>query len=167
MVNPGLDIVELMILLGIGAYDTVFDHVFNKQAVYAPLPKIHAIEVRLYCENPAAQFQPSPGVLQRVEFPKADWLRVESWVETGTTITPYYDPLACKLIVTGDSRAQAVARLLQALSSTNVYGPPNNVQYLRAICASDVFRAGNATTTFLDTFSYTPWSALFRDVLCH
>ncbi|OJT05232.1 hypothetical protein TRAPUB_3970 [Trametes pubescens] len=163
-VNPGLDIVELMILQGVTRHDkptgsVLLAHPAYEQSVYNVLPdkrKSHAIEVRVYCENPAAQFKPSPGVLQQVEIPEYEWLRVESWVESGTTITPYFDPLACKLIVTGSDRSQAITRLAQVLGEVKIYGPPNNLQYLRAICESEIFKAGSATTTFLDTFMFTP-----------
>lgn len=86
-INPGLDIVELMILQGITKHDnpggSVLAHPMCKQCLYSGVPeegKRHAIEVRVYCENPAAQFKPSPGVLQQVEIPDHEWLRVESWV---------------------------------------------------------------------------------------
>ncbi|OSD02241.1 urea carboxylase [Trametes coccinea BRFM310] len=158
--NPGLDLVELMILQGIAKRDElnggVLAHPSFDQSPYAKAPERHAIEVRVYCENPAAQFKPCPGILQRVDIPEHDWLRVESWVETGTTITPYFDPLACKLIVTGSDRTEAIARLSQTLSEAKIFGPPNNIQYLRAICESDTYKAGAATTTFLDTFTFTP-----------
>ncbi len=159
---PGLDIVELMILQGIAKHDGIRDgvlsHPYYNQRRYTTADSertSHAIEVRVYCENPSAQFKPCPGILQRVEFPEAEWLRVDSWVETGTTITPYFDSLACKLIVTGSTRGEAIERLCDALQKTKIYGSPNNISYLQAICQSDVFRAGNATTTFLDTFAYT------------
>ncbi|KAI0739997.1 urea carboxylase [Daedaleopsis nitida] len=162
-INPGLDIVELMILQGIAARDNPGDRglpsPFYNQALYTVPPdqrRQHAIEVRVYCENPSAQFKPCPGILQYVDLPSHDWLRVDSWVETGTTITPYFDPLACKLIVTGPDRAEAIERLCTVLARTKVHGPPNNIQYLRAICESDVFRAGSATTAFLETFAFTP-----------
>ncbi|EJF56376.1 urea carboxylase [Dichomitus squalens LYAD-421 SS1] len=159
-VNPGLDIVELMILQGIARHDgkssEILSHPFLNQALYEAPPHCHAIEVRLYCENPAAQFKPCPGVLQQVKLPEVDWLRVESWVESGTTITPYYDPLACKLVVTGSTRVEAIQRLTSVLKETEVLGPPNNVQYLLAICGSQTFQFGNATTTFLHTFSFVP-----------
>jgi len=71
-------------------------------------------------------------------------------------ITPYFDPLACKLIVTGKDRTEAVERILEVLTKSKIYGPPNNVAYLRAICDSPTFRAGNAMTVFLDSFPYTP-----------
>lgn len=86
-INPGLDIVELMILQGITKHDSpagsVLAHPMCEQSLYSASPeegKRHAIEVRVYCENPAAQFKPSPGVLQQVEIPDHEWLRVESWV---------------------------------------------------------------------------------------
>lgn len=160
--NPGLDIVELMIRQGVAQHDSDAGglppgELDQARYMVAPNQKpLHAIEARIYCENPAAQFKPSPGVLQFVELMKAEWLRVESWVETGTTITPYFDPLACKLIVTAPTRSAAINRLLVALQDSKIYGPPNNVTYLRAICESDAFRAGNATTTFLDTFTFIP-----------
>ncbi|KAI0706706.1 carbamoyl-phosphate synthase L chain, ATP binding domain-containing protein [Earliella scabrosa] len=68
-------------------------------------------------------------------------------------ITKHYDPFACKLIATGSTRPEAIESLSDALARTKVAGPPNN---LRVICASDTFKAGNATTTFLESFSYTP-----------
>ncbi|KAH9927658.1 urea carboxylase [Fomitopsis serialis] len=145
--NFGLDIVELMIRQGIAERETRDGGLF---------PDKLDQDRFLYCENPAAQFKPSPGVLQHVELVQAEWLRVESWVETGTTITPYFDPLVCKLVVTAPTREEAIARMVQALSESKVHGPPNNMAYLKAICESDVFKAGNAVTTFLDTFAFTP-----------
>lgn len=157
--HPGLDIVELMILQGVAqrtiAETTQAPALLDRQSY--PRPEgIHAIQARVYCENPAANFQPSPGVLQRVVFPTREWLRVDTWVETGTTVTPFFDPLVAKIIVSAPSRAEAIARLDEILSQTKVFGPPNNVAYLRAICASETFKSGDATTRFLDTFEFTP-----------
>lgn len=84
--NPGLDIVELMIEQGIAERETHGGGLSPDkldQATFSTAPdqrKLHAIEARIYCENPAAQFKPSPGVLQHVAFFQADWLRVENWV---------------------------------------------------------------------------------------
>lgn len=151
-----------MILQGITRRDNTgggtLSHKFFDQSLYKGPPPRHAIEVRLYCENPASEFKPCPGVLQQGKFPEFEWLRVDSWVETGTTITPYFDPLACKLIVTGSTRGEAIDRILEALDRTEMYGPPNNVQYLRAVCASESFRSGETTTTFLNTFPFVPRS---------
>ncbi|OBZ73034.1 putative urea carboxylase [Grifola frondosa] len=162
VVNPGLDIVELMILQGIAERFTDHRGITSSQLdqrsfqIAPQEKKTHAIEVRVYCENAAAQFKPCPGVLQHVQFMEADWLRVETWVGTGTTVTPFFDPLVCKLIVTASDRSEAISRLRQALWECKIYGPPNNLAYLRAICESEVFQRGNATTTFLDEFNFTP-----------
>ncbi|GBE85595.1 Putative urea [Sparassis crispa] len=161
-VNPGLDIVELMIQQGIAEREAkeggLSADQLDQEMYQIALHKrpLHAIEARVYCENAAAQFKPCPGTLQQVDVLKADWLRVETWVETGTNVTPYFDPLVCKLIVTAPTRQEAVARLFQALSQSKIYGPPNNTAYLRAICESEIFQSGNATTTFLDTFKFIP-----------
>ena len=77
-------------------------------------------------------------------------------VTTGTSISPHFDPLICKLIVCGATRDQAIARLRQVLNEVQVYGPPNNLEYLKAVANSDVFREGRGTTHFLDTFKFTP-----------
>ncbi|PIL26818.1 hypothetical protein GSI_11079 [Ganoderma sinense ZZ0214-1] len=159
-VCPNLDIVELMILQGIARHDNanggLLSHKFFDQSLYTAPPARHAIEVRLYCENPASEFKPCPGILQQVNFPDAEWLRVDSWVQTGTTITPYFDPLVCKLIATGSTRAEAIERVREALERTEMYGPPNNVRYLLAVCASESFRTGDAATTYLSTFPFVP-----------
>jgi len=77
-------------------------------------------------------------------------------VSTGTEVTPYFDPLICKLIVTGPTREQAVSRMARVLKDCKVFGPPNNLAYLASICDSTIFKEGNATTRFLDTFDFSP-----------
>ncbi len=165
-VHPGLDIVELMIRQGIAERSTPPNGGLSvdelDQARYGGPASfgeehIHAIEARVYCENAAAQFKPSPGTLQLVELVPRPWLRIDTWVETGTLVTPFFDPLVCKLVVSAPSRPEAIARLLGALSECKIYGPPNNLAYLRAICDSETFKLGQATTTFLNTFTFTPW----------
>ncbi|EIN14180.1 hypothetical protein PUNSTDRAFT_95826 [Punctularia strigosozonata HHB-11173 SS5] len=157
-VHPGLDLVELMIKQGIAERAGVHlaPDLMDQSHYGSNTAQLHAIEARVNCENPATNFKPSPGVLQLVEFPKGDWPRLENWVGTGTTVTPFYDPLACKLIVTGTSRSEAVSRLKQALSETKILGPPNNISYLDAICSSKTFQDGNAMTTFPEHFKFTP-----------
>ena len=116
----------------------------------------HAIQARIYCENPSANFVPSPGLLQHVSFPSFEWLRVDTWIETGTVVSPFFDPLVAKVIVTGNNRDEAVQRLTQVLAETKVLGPPNNLEYLEAICRSETFKLGTASTTFLDSFQFIP-----------
>jgi urea carboxylase len=98
-------------------------------------------------------FQPAPGKLTHVRFPAADAVRVETWVESGTIVTPFYDPMIAKIIVTGRDRDDALARLGRALDETELYGIETNLQYLRAVAASKTFTTGSMTTSFLEGFT--------------
>ncbi|KIJ67378.1 hypothetical protein HYDPIDRAFT_84744 [Hydnomerulius pinastri MD-312] len=162
-IHPGLDLVELMIAQGITqrtarrgldlASPTLSQEVFDANLARGSM---HAIEARIYCENPAEGFKPCPGMLQQVELPQEDWLRVDHWISTGTNVTPFFDPLLGKLIVRGSSREEAILRLIQTLDACKIHGPPNNLAYLKEICESDTFKKGDATTSFLDSFDYVP-----------
>ena len=160
--HPGLDIVELMILQGLVQRESPLGGLPPEkldQEKFGGASGLHAIELRVYCENPTAGFQPSPGVIQHVSFPNGDgweWLRVDSWIRTGTTVTPYFDPLVAKLIVNGGTRAEVISRLEAVLDETRICGPPNNLAYLKGIVQNDVWRAGRATTTFLNSFQFIP-----------
>ena len=113
-----------------------------------------SIQVRIYAEDPMRGFRPSSGLLTRARFdPDA---RVETWVEDGTEITPYYDPLLAKIIVADVDRCAAVAKLQRVLKRTEIAGIETNLDYLRQLAASDVFARGAMTTRVLDGFSYTP-----------
>jgi urea carboxylase len=119
----------------------------------APLiPTGAAIEVRLYAEVPHAGFRPASGRLTHVAFP--DTARVDTWVETGTDVSPFYDPMLAKIIVTGPDRNAAIAALQEALATTTLTGIETNLGYLRAIAASDVLASGQVTTTALNSFAY-------------
>jgi urea carboxylase len=107
----------------------------------------HAIEVRLYAEDPHNNFLPSSGTLTEVVFP--DHTRVDGWVERGTEITPYYDPLIAKLVVRADSRAAAIDELARALAATRLSGIETNLEYLREVCELPDFRRGDVTTGHL------------------
>ncbi|MBI3546815.1 MAG: urea carboxylase [Gammaproteobacteria bacterium] len=117
-------------------------------------PRGASIQVRLYAENPANQFQPCPGILTEVFFP-AD-VRVDTWVERGTEVSPFYDPLIAKLIVHGDARATALAALRRALAATRLAGIETNRVYLQQIVDDAVFRDGAQTTHYLNNFNYRP-----------
>lgn len=157
--HPGLDIVALMLRLAAaqrgGAEAPARTELLHERPCATPAG-VHALEVRIYCENASAGFAPAPGVLQHVAFPERDWLRVETWVETGTAVTPFFDPLVAKLVVAASTRGGAIARLEEALRETKIQGPPNNIAYVHAICQSEPFKSGKATTKFLDTFEFTP-----------
>ncbi|CAB3776673.1 urea carboxylase [Pararobbsia alpina] len=113
-----------------------------------------SIQVRVYAEDANKNFQPSAGVLTDVRF--APEARVDTWVEAGTDVPAFYDPLLAKIIVKGEDRATALAAMRRALDGTHLYGIETNLDYLRTIVASEVFNAGAQTTAFLSTLGYAP-----------
>ncbi|MDR0901506.1 MAG: 5-oxoprolinase/urea amidolyase family protein, partial [Opitutaceae bacterium] len=119
-----------------------------------------SIQARVYAEDPGKDFQPAAGVLTDVHFPGT--ARVETWVERGTEVPAFYDPLLAKIIVKGRDRADALARLNDALAATRVHGLETNLGYLRQIVAGSEFSAGGVTTGFLRGF---PYAASTIDVL--
>ena len=115
----------------------------------------HAIEVRLYAEDPANNFLPGAGQIKFLSFPfDSDAVRIDSAVrETtygdGDVISIHYDPMIAKIIVHGDTRAEAIANLQMALDETMVAGPKTNLSFLRRLAAHPSFRAGDLTTGFI------------------
>jgi urea carboxylase len=140
----GVDLVEWMIRLAAGEI-VPLDRV--------PEPRGHAIEVRVYAEDPARGFKPSPGVLTEVSFPEG--VRVDSFVERGTEISGFYDPMIAKVMAYADDRDQAIAKLTQALENTRLAGTETNLAYLSYILGTDVFREGRTTTAYLGTLAYS------------
>jgi urea carboxylase len=147
----GIDLVEWMVRLAAGE-QLSFD---NYQ------PQGHAIEVRIYAEDPRQNFQPCAGTLHQVEFPTA--VRCDRWITTGTEVTPYYDPLLAKMIGRGANRAAAIANLQQALRVSKLYGIETNLDYLQQILASPQFSAAALSTKFLTDFSDQPRSIAVLD----
>lgn len=144
----GVDLVEWMILTAAGTPPKL-DIEIN--------PKGAAIEVRLYAEDPVRDFQPSPGVLTDVYFAESarlDFLRVDTWVSTGTEISPYYDPMIAKIIAYGKDRADAISKMSAALNETRGAGIATNLDYLRQIINSDFFGSGDVATNKLASFEY-------------
>jgi urea carboxylase len=139
----GVDLVEWMLRIAAGE---------SPLAAYTHAPLGHAIQVRLYAEDPGKNFQPASGLLTEVAFP-AD-ARIETWIETGSEISPYYDPMLAKLIVTAPDRAAAVDALARALAQTRLAGIETNLAYLRQIAADAVFVAGAQTTRYLGELAY-------------
>ncbi len=135
----GVDLVEWMVLGASGDLAPL-----SSLAIH---PRGHSIEVRLYAEDAGANFQPSSGRLTHVVFPES--ARVETWVEPGTEITPYYDPMIGKLIVHAEDRAAAIIKLERALDGTSLSGIETNLDYLRRVCAGDEFKLGQMLTSSL------------------
>jgi urea carboxylase len=124
-------------------------------------PKGAAIEVRVYAENPVENFSPCSGTL--TAFQPGPGLRVDSWVEEGTAISPFYDPMLAKFIATGPTRADAIANLQTALAESEIFGIETNLDYLQEVLALPEFLAGEMTTRSLANFSYVPHSIAVLD----
>jgi len=139
----GVDLVEWMVLTAAGMPPS-FDIDIT--------PKGAAIEVRLYAEDPVRDFQPSPGVLTDVLF--SDSARNDTWVCTGTEVSPYYDPMIAKIIVHGTDRVDAINKMQSALNETRMAGIATNLDYLRQIISSDFFGKGDVATNKLASFEY-------------
>jgi 3-methylcrotonyl-CoA carboxylase alpha subunit len=139
----GLDLVKLQIKIAAGE----------------PLPftqaelhqRGHAIECRIYAEDPAHGFVPAAGTLQLVKEPQAPGVRVDSGVVSGDQVSPHYDPLLAKLSVLGMDRNDAIARMARALADYVILGDVvTNLAFLRTLCRHPAFRAGETTTAFID-----------------
>ncbi len=110
----------------------------------------HAIEVRLYAENPARGFLPATGTLHRLHWPQGEAIRVDTGVRPGDTVTPFYDPMIAKIIAHGSDRATARARLARALADTALLGVATNLGFLARIVADADFAAGAVDTGFIE-----------------
>jgi acetyl-CoA carboxylase biotin carboxylase subunit len=110
----------------------------------------HAIELRINAEDPRHDFLPSPGVLTRFRPPLGPGVRVDTFVEEGTTIPPYYDSLIAKLVIRDNNRDLAIARARRALEEFEVEGVPTTREALYEILGSEQFRSGEYSTSFLD-----------------
>ena len=139
----GLDLVEWQLLVALGE----------------PLPltqaqltiKGHAIEARIYAEDPSKGFLPSTGQLTHLVPPvESDHVRVDTGVEQGDAITPYYDPMIAKLIVWGADRAQALARMHRALTEFRVVGVANNIEFLSRLVTCPSFAHADLDTGLIE-----------------
>jgi 3-methylcrotonyl-CoA carboxylase alpha subunit len=110
----------------------------------------HAVEARLYAEDPEKGFLPSTGRLVALELPAGEGIRVDAGVAAGTEVTPYYDPMIAKVIAHGKNRGEALDRLAAALARTRVAGPRTNLAFLTALVRADGFRREQFDTGFID-----------------
>ncbi|MCZ8103022.1 MAG: acetyl/propionyl/methylcrotonyl-CoA carboxylase subunit alpha [Burkholderiales bacterium] len=110
----------------------------------------HAVEARLYAEDPETGFLPSTGRLWALRFPDGEGIRIDTGVEEGGEVTPYYDPMIAKVIARAPTRGEALDRLADALGRTVVAGPRSNVAFLRALALAPEFREGRFDTGFID-----------------
>ena len=110
----------------------------------------HAIEVRLYAEDPSAGFLPSTGPIKLFATPEGEGVRIDSGVETGDEVTPFYDAMVAKLITYGETREDARLKMRSALRDTALFGPLNNRDFLLDVLDRPDFIHGAATTAFID-----------------
>jgi 3-methylcrotonyl-CoA carboxylase alpha subunit len=110
----------------------------------------HAMEARIYAEDPAADFQPAMGRLWAAEFPNCETIRVDTGVATDSVVSPFYDSMLAKLVVHGQDRKTAVGALRQALSEVRIAGVKTNIAFLGAILDDAEFGAGGVETGFVD-----------------
>nr|WP_321240520.1 urea carboxylase [uncultured Tolumonas sp.] len=148
----GVDLVRWMIELGAGELAPL-DSLANVLT-----PKGHAIQVRLYAEDPAKNFRPSAGLISHVGFPEQDrkTCRIDHWLDAGLEVPPFFDPMLAKLIAWSASREQTIQQLSAMLQQSDVYGIETNCDYLLALLNSDVVQQGKVLTRTLNEFSYQP-----------
>jgi len=111
----------------------------------------HAIEIRLNAEDPEHDFRPAPGRIALFEPPAGPGVRVDTFLETGSVIPPFYDSMIAKVIVWDTDRAAAIARAERALGETTVEGVPTTRDLALDVLASDQFRSGDYSTSTLET----------------
>jgi len=140
----GVDLVEWMLRVAAGEPPEL--------ASFQPAPRGHAVQARLYAEDAARGFRPASGLLTHVRF--ADGLRVDAWVETGTEVTTWYDPMLAKLIAWAPTRDEAIDKLAAALAATQVHGIETNLPFLSMLLDNEQFRAGTPTTALIGRLAF-------------
>jgi acetyl-CoA carboxylase, biotin carboxylase subunit len=141
----GVDLIEQQLLIADGAPLSLTQDDMQ--------PRGHAIEVRINAEDWRADFRPSPGRLTRAAWPAGPGIRIDTHLASGGDVPPYYDSLIGKLIVSAPTRAEAVARLGQALASLAIEGVETTCDLHRAIVADPRFIAGGVDTRFFEGLS--------------
>lgn len=140
----GIDLVEWQARIAIGEELTLSQENIRANG--------HAVECRIYAEDPYNEFMPSTGTLQQWRPPGGPGLRLDSGFVAGQTVTEYYDPMLAKLIVWGQDRDQSLRRMNQALRRYMALGVITNIPFLREVVAHPKFHAGEYDTGFLEEY---------------
>jgi acetyl-CoA carboxylase biotin carboxylase subunit len=111
----------------------------------------HAIECRLNAEDPDNNFFPSPGVITALKWPAGDWIRIDTGVEVGSSVSPYYDSMLAKLIVHKDTREAAIEAMLTALDGTRIEGVKTTIPVLKKLLGRPEFAAVSHHSKFIET----------------
>ena len=147
--TTGLDLVQAQLRVAAGEPFPYEQEHFRQRG--------HAIECRIYAEDPANGFLPGTGKLLRYIEPRGPGIRVDSGFRAGDEVTPYYDPLLAKLIVHAEDRPSAIRRMQAALRGFVVHGVPTDIDFLQDVLAHPDFAAGRVTTRWVETqFNWQP-----------
>jgi acetyl-CoA carboxylase biotin carboxylase subunit len=111
-----------------------------------------ALELRINAEDPSHGFQPSPGTVDELSLPSGPWVRVDTWMEPGSTVPPFYDSLIAKLIVWGDDRETAIARARRALGEVAIQGISTTTGLLAELLREPWFASAQFDTATLETW---------------
>lgn len=119
-------------------------------------PRGVAIEARIYAEVPHRSYAPSPGLLQKVQWNELGGSRIDTWVFTGSKISPFFDPLIAKVINHAKTRTAAIKGMDLLLTRSKICGPPTNLEFLAAVVNDEKYQSGRTLTSFLDSFEFMP-----------
>ncbi len=117
-------------------------------------PQMHSIECRINAEDPRKNFRPNPGKITNLHFPGGHGVRVDSHVYAGYTIPPHYDSMIAKLIVTAQTREEALIKMKRALEEMVIEGVETTIPFHLKLMDDEQFKSGNFTTAFLETFDF-------------
>ena len=140
----GIDLVEVQIRV---ACNEKLENIIKKIKING-----HALEVRVYAENPENDFLPSPGKIKKFEVPKEDYIRLDTGYEDYDEVSPYYDPMIAKIITYGKDRNDAIRKMSLTLGKTKLFGLDNNVYFLNNIIINKYFSKKDINTQFIDKF---------------
>ncbi len=138
----GIDLVKWQLRIASGETLTLTQHQITQRG--------HALECRIYAEDPQNEFLPSTGVLHYVEFPQGVNIRNDSGIEEGMEVTSYYDPLLAKLTVYGETRDETIQKMVHALSNYVILGVATNISFLKRVLTHESFNKGDITTHFIE-----------------
>ncbi len=151
--TTGIDLVKWQIRIASGMKLTIKQNDLIQRG--------HAIECRIYAEDPSNGFLPSVGTLEKVVVPTGPNIRDDSGINTGLKVTPYYDPMLAKLVTYSENRQENINKMIWALSRYVVLGVTTNVPFLKKILEHEEFKKGNITTHFIDNY-FKDWTTKKR-----
>ncbi len=138
----GVDLVKAQIQIAAGA-----EIAYEQSEI---VPTAHALECRLFAEDPLQSFLPSPGIITKLHIPGGHGVRWDSHIYQGHEISPYYDSMFGKLITWGEDRDEAIERMLSALSEIQIEGIQHNVEFHKWLLQHEKFRQGDYSADFLE-----------------